>query len=87
MSLFPMFVKLEGRRVLVVGAGDVGESKIESLLETSASVLVVAPKATPRVRDWAREGRIDWQAREYRPADFAGAFLVIAATGFPRAAR
>jgi precorrin-2 dehydrogenase/sirohydrochlorin ferrochelatase len=83
MSLFPMFVKLEGRRVLVVGAGGVGEAKIESLLETSASVLVVAPKATPRVREWAREGRIDWQPREYRPADFAGVFLVIAATGSP----
>src|ERR1700680_1094768 len=81
MSLFPMFVKLEGRRVLVVGAGSVGEAKIESLLATSASVRVVAPKATPRVREWAREGRIEWEAREYRPADFAGVFLVIAATG------
>src|SRR6202045_5408055 len=83
MSLFPMFVKLEGRRVLVVGAGSVGEAKIESLLATAASVRVVAPKATPRVRDWAREGRIVWEAREYRPADFAGVFLVIAATGSP----
>ena len=83
MSLFPMFVKLEGRRVLVVGAGSVGEAKIESLLATEASVRVVAPKATPRVRDWAREGRIEWEAREYRPSDFAGIFLVIAATGSP----
>ena len=83
MSLFPMFVKLEGRRVLVVGAGSVGEAKVESLLATSASVRVVAPKATPRVREWAREGRIEWEAREYRPADFAGMFLVIAATGSP----
>ena len=83
MSLFPMFVKLEGRRVLVVGAGSVGEAKIESLLTTAASVRVIAPKATPRVREWAREGRIEWEAREYRPADFAGAFLVIAATGSP----
>ena len=81
MSLFPMFVKLEGRRVLVVGAGSVGEAKIESLLATAASVRVVAPKATPRVREWAREGRIEWEAREYRPADFGGIFLVIAATG------
>lgn len=81
MSLFPMFVKLDGRRVLVVGAGAVGEVKVESLLTTDASVLVVAPKATPRVREWARAGRIEWQAREYRPADLAGMFLVIAATG------
>ena len=55
MSLFPMFVKLEGRRVLVVGAGSVGEAKIESLLATEASVRVVAPKATSRVREWARD--------------------------------
>jgi precorrin-2 dehydrogenase/sirohydrochlorin ferrochelatase len=76
-----MFVKLDGRRCLVVGAGDVGEAKIESLLATSASVHVVAPQATPRVRAWVSEGRIEWHPREYRPEDLAGAFLVIAATG------
>ena len=46
MSLFPMFVKLDGRQCLVVGAGPVGESKIESLLATGAAVRVVAPVAT-----------------------------------------
>jgi precorrin-2 dehydrogenase / sirohydrochlorin ferrochelatase len=81
MSLFPMFVKLDGRRCLVVGAGSVAESKIESLLVTGATVHVVAPKATPKVREWARDARIEWSAREYVPADLAGAFLVIAATG------
>jgi precorrin-2 dehydrogenase/sirohydrochlorin ferrochelatase len=83
MSLFPMFVKLDGRRVLVVGAGAVGEAKIESLLATDASVHVVAPRATPRVREWARERRIEWRQRKYAPADLAGMFLVIAATGSP----
>jgi precorrin-2 dehydrogenase/sirohydrochlorin ferrochelatase len=84
MRLFPMFVKLEGRRVLVVGAGTVGEAKIESLLATGASVRVVAPKATPHVREWARDGRIEWEAREYRRRPILqGAFLVIAATNSP----
>jgi len=78
-----MFVKLEGRRVLVVGAGSVGEAKIESLLATGASVYLVAPKATTRVREWVREERIEWEARQYRPSDFAGVFLVIAATDSP----
>lgn len=81
MSLFPMFVKLEGRRVLVVGAGPVGEGKIESLLATGAKVRVVARKATPHVREWAREGRVDWVVREFCAADLLGVFLVIAATG------
>src|SRR5712692_11333683 len=80
MSLFPMFLKLDGRRCLVVGAGTVAEAKVESLLAAAASVRVVAPKVTPKVREWAREGRIEWQAREYVPADLAGVFLVIAAT-------
>lgn len=80
MSLFPMFIKLDGRRCLVIGAGSVGEAKIESLLGTAASVHVVAPKATPKVRQWAREGRIERHAREYVPADLTGVFLVIAAT-------
>ena len=39
-----MFLKLEGRLCLVVGAGSVGEAKIESLLATEAAVRVVAPK-------------------------------------------
>jgi precorrin-2 dehydrogenase/sirohydrochlorin ferrochelatase len=78
-----MFVKLDGRRCLVVGAGNVAEAKIESLLATAASVHVVAPVATPKVREWARQGRIDWDAREYAPADLGGIFLVIAATGSP----
>jgi precorrin-2 dehydrogenase/sirohydrochlorin ferrochelatase len=79
-----MFVKLDGRRCLVVGAGAIGEAKIESLLATAASVRVVAPRATSRVREWAREGRVEWNAREYAPADLAGMFLVIAATGSPK---
>jgi precorrin-2 dehydrogenase/sirohydrochlorin ferrochelatase len=78
-----MFVKLDGRRCLVVGAGNVAESKIESLLVAEASVHVVAPVATPKVREWAREGRIEWSARKYVPGDLGGIFLVIAATGSP----
>ncbi len=51
----------------MVGAGPVvGEGKIESLLAAGASVRVIAPQATPRVREWAREGRIEWEAREYK---------------------
>jgi len=47
-SLFPIFLKLEGQPCLVVGAGDVAESKITGLLEAAAKVRVVAPEATTR---------------------------------------
>ena len=64
MSLFPMFLKLEGRLCLVVGAGTIAEAKIESLLATDAAIRVVAPKATPRVREWARAAWLSAQPRE-----------------------
>jgi precorrin-2 dehydrogenase / sirohydrochlorin ferrochelatase len=83
MPLFPAFLKLAGRRCLVVGAGPIAEEKIESLLRADANVRVVAPEATDQVRRWARARKIRWQQRKFRPADFAGAFLVVAATSSP----
>jgi len=68
---------------LVVGAGLIAEEKIESLLHAGANVRVVAPEATDRVQSWARAKKIRWDAREFRAADLARAFLVIAATSSP----
>lgn len=79
-SLFPMFMKLAGKRCLVVGAGSVGESKIAGLLETGARIRVVSLEATAAVRDWAREGRIELERRAFRATDLAGAFLTVVAT-------
>ncbi|MGA2509130.1 MAG: bifunctional precorrin-2 dehydrogenase/sirohydrochlorin ferrochelatase [Candidatus Acidiferrales bacterium] len=83
MILFPAFLKLAGRRCLVVGAGPVAEEKIASLLQAEADVRVVAPDATPRVRGWARARKVHWDARKFRPSDFKGVFLVVAATPSP----
>jgi precorrin-2 dehydrogenase/sirohydrochlorin ferrochelatase len=80
MTLFPMFLKLEGRHCLVVGAGSVGEPKINSLLSSGASVRVIAPRATTVVAEWARDGSIAWEARNFNTSDLDGVFLVIAAT-------
>lgn len=80
MSLFPMFLKLAAKPCVVVGAGPIAESKIESLLAAEAKVLVIAPEATPRARAWAEGGDITWLVREYRDGDLEGAFLCVAAT-------
>ena len=58
MYLFPIFVKLEGRPVLLVGAGPVGESKVGGLLSAGAVVTVVAPDATPVIRKLAEDGKL-----------------------------
>jgi precorrin-2 dehydrogenase / sirohydrochlorin ferrochelatase len=82
--LFPLFLKLGGRRCLVVGAGALAEPKIESLLASGARVRVVAPRATEIVERWARARRIVWRRGLYREADLRGAFLVVAATSSPK---
>jgi siroheme synthase-like protein len=79
-SLYPVFLKLEGRRVLVVGAGPVAERKVETLLGAKAVVRVVAPEASPAIREWAAKGTVEWLARAFEPADADGAWLVIAST-------
>ena len=80
VSLFPVFLKLAGRPCLVVGAGRVGEPKIEGLVVAGAAVKVVAPEATGAVAQWARAGKITWQARRFEPSDLHGVFLVVVAT-------
>jgi precorrin-2 dehydrogenase/sirohydrochlorin ferrochelatase len=79
-DLFPMFLKLEGRQCLVVGAGKVGEPKIGGLLESGAHVRVVALDASPIVRQWARSGKIDLELRPFVADDLDGAFLAVVAT-------
>lgn len=79
-NLFPMFLKLEGKRCLVLGAGRVGEPKIRSLLDTGADIHVVAREAGETVHDLANAGRIRLSLREFALGDLDGIFLVIVAT-------
>ena len=79
-SLFPMFVKLDGRQVLVVGAGQVGEPKIRGLLPTGARIRVVADNASVAVREWARNGEIVLEERGFVLSDLDNVFLVVVAT-------
>ena len=83
MSLFPMFLKLDDRECLVVGAGTIGEPKIRSLLVAGAKVRVIAPQARPAVAEWARLGVLRWEARNFAAKDLDGAFLAVAATSLP----
>jgi precorrin-2 dehydrogenase/sirohydrochlorin ferrochelatase len=83
MSLFPIFLKLAARPCVVVGAGNIAASKIESLLIAEASVTVIAPEALPRVRAWVEAGELTWHQRAYRQGDLGGAFLVVAGTATP----
>jgi uroporphyrin-III C-methyltransferase / precorrin-2 dehydrogenase / sirohydrochlorin ferrochelatase len=80
MSLLPIFMNLENRRVLLVGAGNVALEKIGTLLKTGLRLRVVAPRILPEVRQMAGEGKLELIERSFVPDDLDGNFLVITAT-------
>ncbi|HEX6500077.1 MAG TPA: uroporphyrinogen-III C-methyltransferase [Micromonosporaceae bacterium] len=71
-----MGLRLDGRRVLVVGGGAVASRRVPGLLAAGADVLLVAPTITPALRALADAGRIGWRARGFEPTDVDGAWLV-----------
>jgi len=79
-SLFPMFVKLEGKRCLVVGAGKVGEPKIGGLMEIGARIHVIALEVSEAVHAWADAGKITLELRAFAAGDLDGTFLAVVAT-------
>jgi precorrin-2 dehydrogenase / sirohydrochlorin ferrochelatase len=85
MDLFPIFLKLTGRRCLVIGAGNLAESKIESLKSANADVTVIAPDARQRLQEMAASGEVTWLQRPFAPGDVTSEkfFLVITATNVP----
>jgi len=83
VPLLPIFVKLEGRPCLVVGAGAVGLQKVRSLLDCGAKVTLVAPEACSEIRELAQDGKLKWRQRCYAAEDVQGQQLVIAATDNP----
>jgi len=74
-------LRLTGRRCVVVGGGEVGLEKVDGLLACDGLVTVIAPDTEPALTEYAREGSIRWERREYGgPADLDGVFIAIAAT-------
>ena len=80
MAVFPVFLKLEGRRVLVVGAGPVAASKLRPLVDAGARVTVVAPRVVREIEEVAAmASRIAIVRRPFEPADVDGVWYVVAA--------
>jgi len=74
-------LRLQGRAVLVVGAGAIAASKVVSLLEAGARVTVVAPEVEAALEERARSGEIELLREEVAPHHLDGVWLVIGASG------
>ena len=68
-ELFPIFLKLAERPCLVVGGGAVAEAKMQGLVRCGAHVRVVAPEASPGIREAAGSGHVVWDQLPFVPSD------------------
>lgn len=86
MRYYPVFIDMEGERSVVVGGGAVAERKVESLLKAGASVTVISPRATKKLRELAANGAIRLIKRNFRRTDLAdeNPFVVVGASGSQR---
>ncbi len=80
MRYFPLFADLQGRRVLVIGGGEVAERKVRLLLEAGAAVTIVAPELNETLDALVRDGRVSLLATRFEPAQLGGVLLAVAAT-------
>ena len=77
---YPVFIDVNERRCVIIGGGNIGQEKVEKLLECDAQVFVISPEVNPRVEELASNNEITWDKREYKQGDLEGAFIAIAAT-------
>lgn len=80
MEALPIFMKLRGRRCVVIGGGEVAARKVTMLLKAEADIHVVAPQLHEELAELAAEGVIHHQSAVFAPEQLNGACIVIAAT-------
>ncbi|TCJ83587.1 UNVERIFIED_ORG: precorrin-2 dehydrogenase [Bacillus cereus] len=79
--MYPLTVRVEKKRVVVIGGGKVAGFKIIPLLKQGADIIVISPELDVNLVKLVEEKQIRWYQREYEKSDIQGAFLVVAASG------
>ncbi|MET7740010.1 uroporphyrinogen-III C-methyltransferase [Streptomyces sp. NPDC005385] len=77
---YPVGLRLTGRRVVVLGGGQVAQRRLPALIAAGAAVHLVSPGATPSVEAMADAGEITWTRRAYEEGDLADAWYALIAT-------
>lgn len=78
--MYPLTVRVDKKRVVVIGGGKVAGFKIIPLLKQGADIVVVSPELDANLVKLVEEKKIRWYQREYEKSDIKGAFLVVAAS-------
>ena len=65
-KFFPMFLNVEGKKVVVFGAGKVAARRVEAFVRFGAEVKVIAPILGEKIQELERQGKITTECRKYR---------------------
>lgn len=76
-------LRLQDRRVVVVGGGAVSTRRVPRLLDAGAKLTLISPEVTPELAALAADGRLSWERRGFAPGDLDGAWYVLAQTNDP----
>ncbi|MFI6563380.1 uroporphyrinogen-III C-methyltransferase [Streptomyces sp. NPDC050534] len=77
---YPVGLRLTGRKVVVLGGGQVAQRRLPALIAAGADVLLVSPEATPSVEAMADAGEFTWLRRRYADGDLSDAWYALIAT-------
>lgn len=80
---YPAGLRLAGRRVVVVGGGQVAQRRVPALIAAGADVTLISPATTPSIEALADGGEIEWLRRGYTDGDLDGAWYALALTDDP----
>ncbi|EJR78614.1 siroheme synthase domain-containing protein [Bacillus cereus VD156] len=78
--MYPLTVRVNEKRVVVIGGGKVAGFKIIPLLKQGANIVVISPELDANLVKLVEEKKIRWYQREYEKSDIKSAFLVVAAS-------
>jgi uroporphyrin-III C-methyltransferase/precorrin-2 dehydrogenase/sirohydrochlorin ferrochelatase len=81
--IYPVGLRLAGRKVLVVGGGNVAQRRVPTLIASGADVQLVSPAVTPAIEGLVGSGEVTWFERGFADDDLDGAWYVMAATDDP----